>query len=327
MTRFLPRLITLAVIGTVSFEVVAQNYPNRPVTIVVPFPPGNSSDVIMRAMARELQPLLGQPVIIENRPGAGGAIGASYVSRQPPDGYTLLNGSPGPMVINPTLRSNVGYDPVQNFEPIAPVANLPFVIAVGADSPVKDLAGLIAMAKKDPDAVRYASSGVGSTQHLVMALLASQAEVKMMHIPFSGVGAGMTAIIGGHIGGELGVIADVLGTLRPMLDSGKLVPIAVTTRDRLSTLPNVPTVMEQGIPDFDVQTWIVVYTSAGIAPPLAERLNTDIGRALSSPAVKKLFEDQSMLPVTMPFKDLKGFVSRESEVWRKLVHVSGAKLE
>jgi tripartite-type tricarboxylate transporter receptor subunit TctC len=303
--------------------VMAQPYPDRPVTIVVPFPAGNSSDVAVRLIGNELQPALGQPVVIDNRAGAGGSIGAAFAARRPADGYTLLVGTPGPMAISPALRKGLSYDPLKSFEPVAPVAFVPLVLVVAADSPSKDLRALLKAAKESPNALTFASSGVGSTQHLVMASLAARSGVRMMHVPFQGSGAAATAIIGGQVQ----VMADILSAVLPLIKSGRLVPIAVTSKHRLEALPGVPTVAEHGIKGFDMQSWLMLYAPAGTPQDVIHRLNADIGRALQSPKVKKAFEDYAMVPMPIAYGNLNEFVSQEVRNWRAAVDVSGATVE
>jgi tripartite-type tricarboxylate transporter receptor subunit TctC len=301
----------------------ADTYPDRPITMIVPFPAGNSSDVAMRLLAQELQPALGQPLVVDNKAGAGGTIGAAYAARRPADGYTLIMGSPGPMAISPALRKNLAYDPLKGFDPIAPVAALPLVVVVSADSGIKDLPQLLKLAKERPGTVNYASSGIGSTQHLVMASLAARAGVSMTHVPFQGASAGMTAIVGGQVQ----VMAEVLSAVLPMVKSGRLVAIAVTPARRIDALPNVPTVAEQGVKDFAVQSWLMIYAPAGTPPEITRRLNVEIGKALQSPKLKKTFEEQSMLPLPLPYDGMRTFMNREVASWRSLVEVSGATAE
>jgi tripartite-type tricarboxylate transporter receptor subunit TctC len=323
MKLLLARPLAAVCLTLMAGAAAAQAYPDRPVTMVVPFPAGNSSDVAMRLLAQELQPALGQAVIVDNKAGAGGTIGAAYAARRPADGYTLIMGSPGPMAINPALRKNLAYDPLKSFEPVAPVAALPLVVVVSADSGIKNLQGLLKLAKDKPGAVNYASSGIGSTQHLVMASLAARAGVTMTHVPFQGAAAGTSAIVGGQVH----VMADVLSAVLPLVKGGKLVPIAVTTAQRLEPLPNVATVAEQGVKDFAVQSWIMIYAPAGTPQDIARRLNAEIGTALQSAKLKKTFEEQSMLPLPVAYDGLRNFMAKEVDTWRRLVEVSGATAE
>ena len=302
---------------------IAQPYPDRPITIIVPFPAGNSSDVVMRLLAQELQPTLGQPVIVENKAGAGGTIGAAAAARHPNDGYTLLMGSPGPMAINPSMRKGLTYDPTKSFDPVAPVALLPMVIVVSAESGIKDLPALLKRARENPGSVNYASSGIGSSQHLVMASLAAQAGVNMTNVPFQGTAAGMTAIVGGQVQ----VMVDVLSAVLPLVKAGKLVPIAAAGTQRLPTLPNVPTVSEQGVKDFAAETWIMLYAPAGIQADKAKRLNTEIARTLQNERLTRIFDELSLLPMPIPYDGMKEFMTNEVAAWRKRVEISGATAE
>lgn len=323
MKSMLSRFLLAAACATCAFGAGAQTFPSRPITIVVPFPAGNSSDIAMRLLGQELQPALGQPVIVENRAGAGGAIGAAYAAKRPADGYTLLMGSPGPMAIGPAMRKGLTYDPLKSFEPVAPVAFLPLVTVVSASSPIRDLPSLLKTARENPDGMNYASSGIGSTQHLAMAALGSKAGVKMTHVPFQGSGAGMTAIVGGQVQ----VMTDVLSAVSPMVRSGQMRPIAVMGTQRLEALPDVPTVMEQGLKDFDLQTWIMLYAPAGTPQDVLRRLNAEIAKALQTPRLKKAFAEQSMIAMPISYENLQPFMVKQVATWRSLVELSGAAAE
>jgi len=321
--QILKSLLTIVCMSLTIFGARAQTYPSRPITIIVPFPAGNSSDLAMRLIARQIEPSLGQPVVVDNRAGAGGSIGAAFAARRPADGYTLIMGSPGPMAISPVLRQGLTYDPLMSFDPVAAVAFLPQVFVVSANSPTKDLKSLLSAAKDNPGKLNYASSGVGSTQHLLGAQLAASAKVSMTHVPYQGNAAAMQDLLAGRVD----VMSDVLSTVLPMIKSGKLVPIAVSTSQRLTALPNVPTVIEQGVEGFDIQSWIMIYGPAGMPDDIARRLNKEIGKALESSELKKVFLDQSMLPMPVAYENLKPFMAKEVSTWRRLVEVSGAKIE
>ena len=221
------------------------------------------------------------------------------------------------------MRKGLTYDPTKSFDPVAPVALLPMVIVVSAESGIKDLPALLKRARENPGSVNYASSGIGSSQHLVMASLAAQAGVNMTHVPFQGTAAGMTAIVGGQVQ----VMVDVLSAVLPLVKAGKLVPIAAAGTQRLPTLPNVPTVSEQGVKDFAAETWIMLYAPAGIQADKAKRLNTEIARTLQNERLTRIFDELSLLPMPIPYDGMKEFMTNEVAAWRKRVEISGATAE
>jgi tripartite-type tricarboxylate transporter receptor subunit TctC len=314
----------MAALAMVAGTATAQSgYPNRPITLVVPFPPGNSSDISMRLIAKYLEPRLKQAVIVENKAGGGGSIGVAFAARQPADGYTIVMGSTGPMSISPAMRKSMPYDPLGSFEPVAAIAYIPQVFVTRPDSAYRDIGAVIQASRKEPGAVRYGSSGIGSTQHLLMAQFAASARIQMTHVPYQGSAPAMNDLIGGQIE----MMSDAVSSLLPMIRAGKLRPIAVTPARRLDVLPDVPTVAEQGVPGYDMQSWILVFAPAGTPTPILQRLNSEIDAVLKEPAVVKAFADQAFLPMPLAFDRLKPFMATEAGKWKTLVTLSGASAE
>jgi tripartite-type tricarboxylate transporter receptor subunit TctC len=294
-------------------------YPSRPITLIVPFPPGNSSDISMRLIARYIAPMLKQPVIVENRAGAGGSIGAAHAARQPGDGYTIVMGSTGPFAIAPAMRT-LNYDPIKDFVPVAAIAYIPQVIVVSGTSPYHDLRAVISAAKAQAGKLTYASSGVGSTQHLLMAQLASSAGISLTHVPYQGSSPAATDVMSGRID----VMSDAPSTLLPLINSGKLRAIAVTPAQRIESMPGVPTAAEAGVPGYDMQSWILVFAPKGTPAPIVKTLNSDINSALQRPEVKKAFADQAFVPMPLTLAELPAFMAGEIPKWKSIVKAAGA---
>lgn len=316
---------TLCLIGGLSAAALAaaQDFPNRPIRLVVPFPAGNSSDVSMRLIATHLAPVLGQPVVVENRVGAGGAIGLEQVARAAPDGYTLVMGSPGPLTIAPVVKSKLPYKPLTDFAPVATIAGVPQVFVVRADSPIKDIAALIRAAKDKPGQLNYGSSGIGTTQHLFTTRLTSMTATRMTHIPYQGGAAAMTDLIGGRID----VLADSPSVVLSQIKSGTLRPIGVTPGTRLSALPEVPTIAEQGVRGFDIQSWILLLAPAGTPEPILDRLNAEIVKILARPDVKQTLADQGFSDFHVPRAKMQEFLTQQAADWRKMVLDAGVQIE
>lgn len=298
-------------------------FPSRPLTIVVPFPPGNSSDISMRLIGKHLATRLKQAVVVENRAGAGGSIGAAYAARRPANGYTIVMGSTGPMAISPAMRKTLPYDPVKDFDPLAAIAYIPQLFVSRPDGPIKDIPALVRLAKEKPDGIRYGSSGIGSTQHLLMAEFANQAGVTLTHVPYQG----SQQALGDIVGGQIDLLSDAVSSLIPMVKAGRVRPLAVTTAKRLAVLPDVPTVAEGGPSAYNMQSWILVFTPAGTPEPILKRLNDEIEAILKEPEVATSFADQGFYPMAVPFAQLRPFVANEVKVWRQIVAISGATAE
>jgi tripartite-type tricarboxylate transporter receptor subunit TctC len=256
---------------------LAQNYPDKVVTWVVPFAAGGPTDGMARMIAERVAKQLGQSIIIENVPGAGGTVGATKVARTKPDGYTLLVGHVGYMAAAPSLYKKLPYDPIKDFEPVFRFPDTPMVLVVNKDSPAKDVKAFIERAKKQPDKVTLGNAGTGSTSHLVAALFASAADVKLTLVPYKGAGPALNDVMGGQIDGMF----DQSNTILPQLTGGRLAAIAVTSRQRLPQLPDVPTVQEAGVKDFEAATWYGIYAPKGTPKAVIDKLAEAYGKVMA----------------------------------------------
>lgn len=257
-------------------------YPERPITLVVPYSPGGSADILARLVGQKLGERLGQPVVVENRAGAGTAIGARAVAAAPADGHTLLLGTVSSQAINPAMNK-VGYDPLKAFTAVAPLASIPFVLVAHPSLEVGSVSELVAMAKVRPGKVGYASAGPGTSNHLAGELLAAAAQVSLLHVPYKGSAPALNDVLAGHVP----VMFDLLTTALPVVQSGKLKALAVTSRERAMLLPRVPTVNESGLPNYEVTAWFGVFAPAGVPAPIVARLNAELTSVIQAADMQK----------------------------------------
>ena len=302
----------------------AQAYPNRAIRLVAPYPAGGSADTLARAVAEHLRKELGQPVVVDNKPGGNTSIGAAAVATAAPDGYTLLVCTGSTVVTNPFLYPKLSYAPERDLAPVARVAVAPLVVAVNAALPAKNLAELIRLAKAKPGSLNYASTGMGSVIHLATLLLEGQAGVEMTHIPFNG----STPAIAAVLGGEVQLFLDAVQSSLPHIKAGKLRALAVTTAERLQILPDVPTVAESGFPGFDVSAWYGVMAPAKTPPEIVARLNEAIGRLLTDKTFREFFEAQGLaIPAPTSPQAYGEFIRRERDKWGPLIRAKNIVLE
>ncbi|HEY0223769.1 MAG TPA: tripartite tricarboxylate transporter substrate binding protein [Pseudolabrys sp.] len=280
------RLILALLIGLALPAVgIAQDYPNRPIHLIIPFPPGGVADVIARPIAEKLTKSLGQPVVVESRAGATGTLGASFVAHADPDGYTLLLGTTNEIAMSPTLFKSMPYDPNTAFAPITPVAVFPNVLVVGKDVPASTLADLIALARAKPDTLTFGSSGIGSTNHLTAEIFQREANVKIQHVPYRGGGPALIDVSGGHVTAMFATLPSAVS----LIQGGTLRALAVTGSHRSAILPDVPTAKEAGLPGLVVTTWNGVLAPAGTPPQVVERLHKALAAAVADPSLKEIF--------------------------------------
>nr|WP_235516026.1 tripartite tricarboxylate transporter substrate binding protein [Acidovorax sp. Root219] len=302
----------------------ADTFPDRPVTLVIPFPPGGPTDAMARTLAAEMKDRLGQPMVVENRAGAGGNIGAEYVARSAPDGQTLLFGTSGPLAINASLYRKIGYDPVKSFAPVIQVGHLPNILVVNPSVPAKTVKELITYAKASPGKLSYASSGNGASSHLAGVLFNASAGVDLQHIPYKGTGPALTDLLGGQVTMSF---TDVLTAL-PYVKSGKLRALGVTTAERSQALPEVPTVAEQGVPGYDVSVFFGIVAPAGTPPERIAKLNKAFVDVLNTAKVKQLLASQGLEPAPSPKPEQLGkFIEAQVGKWAGVVKQSGAQLD
>src|SRR5688572_24061963 len=312
--------IAIAIAGVAHAQV--PEWPQaRPVTYVVPFTAGGSTDVVSRALADKLQQALRQAVVVENKPGQGGAIGASYVAKAAPDGYTLFGGTISTHAINASLYKNLPYDPVKDFEPVALVATLPNVLLVDPALGLNSVADLIALLKKDEKRRTFASSGAGTSTHLAGELFADLIGVPLQHIPYKGTPPAMIDVSSGQVT----FMFDQMTAAMPLLQAGKLKLLAVTTGQRIALSPNTPTMQEAGVKDFEMSSWQAIYAPKGTPKPVVQRLHAEIAKALKQPDVQaKLGGQLGMELVGGTPEQLAALMSKEIPRWAALVKKSGA---
>ena len=322
--RHLLALLALAGLGlTAQAQPAATDWPNKPIRWVVPFPPGGAMDAIARTLDEKAGKTLGQPFVIENRPGAGGNIGADYVAKQPGDGYTMMITSIG-MATNKPLYSKLSYDPIKDFAPVSLLAVVPNVLVTNATQPdVKTVKDVIAAARKAPGKLTYASAGNGTSIHLAGEVFTSLAQVEMLHIPYKGSGPAVSDLLGGQIN----YMFDSITSARPHIESGKLRALGVTTAKRSSALPNVPTIAEAGLPGYEVSPWFAVFMPAATPKAIVTKLNAALLAAMKDPEVVKRFESIGAEPVGSTPDELAKHLARESERWTKLITERNIKLD
>ncbi len=298
-------------------------YPDKPIRFVVPFPPGGGADNLARAIVPKASQILGQPIVIENKPGAGGNIGAADVARAAPDGYTLLQGTNGTHGINQALYAKTGFDPVKDFVPVARFTVIPAMLVVHPSVPAANVKELVAYIKANPGKVSFASAGNGTTSHLAGTLFKNLTGTDIEHIPYKGGAAAMT----GMLAGDVQLMIELMVNVYPNAKAGKLKGLAVTTKQRVSTAPELPTLDEAGIPGFDIAASDGVYAPAGTPKPIIDKLNAAFRQALQDPQVRDNLIARGAFPVPGSPDDLAQHVAREYPMWIKLVKDSGAKVD
>ena len=301
----------------------AASWPSKPIRWVVPFPPGGAMDAIARTLGEKAGKTLGQPFVIENKPGAGGNIGADFVAKQPGDGYTLMITSIG-MATNKPLYGKLSYDPIKDFAPVSLLAVVPNVLVTNATQPdVKTAKDVIAAARKTPGKLTYASAGNGTSIHLAGEVFTSLAQVDMLHVPYKGSGPAVSDLLGGQVN----YMFDSITSARPHIESGKLRALGVTTAKRSKTLPNVPTLAEAGLPGYEVSPWFAVFMPAATPKDIVAKVNTALLEAMKDPDVVKRFETIGAEPVGSTPEEMAQHLARESERWTKLIQERGIKLD
>src|SRR5215470_9138279 len=301
----------------------AQSYPNRPITLVVPFPPGGSTTIIARIVADKLSDALGRPIVVDNRGGAGGSIGARQVAKSTPDGYTLLLAFSGTLAISPSMFPSAGFDPRTDFAPVGMIGMAPSVLVVHPGVPAHSVAELIKLAKAKPGELQYGSPSIGTVNHLAGELFASMADVKIAHIPYKGTGPAITDLLGGHIAMMFAPIPAAHGNVT----TGLLRPLGVTSLKRSSLLPDVPTIAESDLPGFEVAQRSVLLAPAGTPRAIIERLNQELNAALATDDVKRRLAVEGGEPIPGPPEAYIADIEREEARWSRLVNAIGLKGE
>jgi tripartite-type tricarboxylate transporter receptor subunit TctC len=317
---------TATIIGVIlplSATFAQGNWPTKPITVVVPFPAGGTTDIVARLAGQALAEELGRPVIVENRPGAGGNIGAQLVARAPADGYTLVMGTVGTHAINPALYKKMPYDHIKDFAPISRVAAVPNVLVVNPSQPYKTVKELIAYGKSHPGELSFASSGNGTSIHLAAELFKSMTGVQMRHIPYKGSAPALTDLMGGQTNLMFDNLPSAIGFIR----AGKLRAIAVTTLTRTSQLPDVPTIAETEIPGFDASSWFGLFAPAGTPPAVIKRIDDALAKVMETTDLKKKIIERGGEPMAETPEKFAAFIQAETTKWAKVVKESGATVD
>jgi tripartite-type tricarboxylate transporter receptor subunit TctC len=313
-------LVALAALPTLAS---AQAWPSKPIRWVVPFAPGGTTDILARTVGEKLGAALGQPVIVENRPGAGGGVGADFVAKAPPDGYTLVGGTISTHAINASLYKSLPYDPVRDFVPITLIARLPNLLVINPSVPAKNVAELVALMKANPGKYTFASSGNGTSQHLSGELFKSIAGVDMQHVPYKGSPPALQDVVGGQVT----MTFDNITTAWPLAKAGNLRALAVTTAQRSAVAPEIPTMAEAGLPGYEIGSWQGVFAPAGTPPEIVRRLNTEIVRILKTPEVHDKLVALGAEPVGNSVEEFSALVKSEVAKWGEVVKRSGARVD
>lgn len=301
----------------------AQPYPNKPIRLVAPFPPGGVADVLARAIAPELQTALGQQVIVDNKPGAGGNIGAEIVAKADPDGYTLLLASAGILTINEFLYSRMPFDPASAFAPITVVGDMPNIVVVHPKAGVATLRALIDKAKSEPGKLNFGSAGNGTTTHLAVVLLEQAAGIKLAHVPYKGAAPAVQDLVAGQIDGLVDNPPLVLGHIR----SGAIRALAWAAPQRMAILPDVPTAAEAGLPGFEASSWFALVAPAGTPKEIVSKLNAEVARILKDPKLVETFAGRGVRLVGNSVEEFTAFIPAERVRWGGIVKASGVKME
>ena len=309
--------------GVMPAALRAQDYPSKPVRVIVPFAPGGGGDVLARMVMGRAARELGQNVVFENISGAGGNLGSQTATRAPADGYTVLYGTNGTFAINHSLYKNPGFDPLRDFEPVSLLTRIACIAAVRPGLDVSSFPELLARIKANPGKFTYASAGNGTTSHLAAELLKASAGVSIVHIPYRGGAPALTDLIGGQID----MMIEVMPNIGPQVRSGRVRGLAVSTATRVASFPAVPTIAESGVPGFDVGAWDAVVVPKGTPTAAIARLQSAIGAALDDPALRQQLADRGAEPALRPEGELSGFIRSEIDRWGSAVARSGATVD
>jgi tripartite-type tricarboxylate transporter receptor subunit TctC len=306
-----------------AFAVQAQQWPSKTITYVVPFAPGGNTDTLARLLSKDLATALGQSVVIENKPGAGGNLGSEFVAKAAPDGHTILGGTISSHSINPSVYPKMPYDAVKSFEPVIMIARSPLVLAVNAGTPYRNLNDLVAAAKAKPGSISFASPGNGTSPHLAGELLKGLAKIDVTHIPYKGSGPAVSDVVAGHVP----MMFDTTLVVGQHIKSGKLRPLVVASSKRLEGLPEVPTAAEAGMRGFEVSSWQAIFAPAGTPKPIIQRLNGEIAKLLRSPEIKARLDAMAMEADGGSPESLGEYQKAEIVKWARVVKEAGIKID
>lgn len=316
-------LVLALITATFTSGVLAQAWPQRPIRLVVPFPPGGGTDTIAREISHQVSTATGWTFVIDNRPGAGGNIGVDNVAKSAPDGYSLVIGQTSNLAINPSLYAKLPYDPKKDLAPITLLANAPLLLVTGMGTPYKNVADVIKDAKSRPGSVNFASSGNGTVAHLAGEMLQKAAGAKFQHVPYRGAAAASTDVIGNRVELYMSSVPTLLGHIK----SGKMRPLAITSAKRVSDLPDVPTLTELGYRDINVVTWFGLLAPAGTPRDIINRLNTEFNKALQNPELRQKLNNEGADPEGGTPEQFAELINKEILRWGKVVAESGARID
>jgi tripartite-type tricarboxylate transporter receptor subunit TctC len=315
--------VALGLSALVPHVAAADDFPSRPITIIVAQTPGGGTDIIARIVGNQLSKQLGVPVIIDNRPGAGTLVGTTAAARSSPDGYTMIAGLNANMAVNPSLYARLPYDPIRDFTPVAMLANYPFAVVAAKNFQATSIKELVALAKEKPNSINFASGGNGTGQHLSTVLFELMAGIKLTHVPYRGAAPAYTDVIAGQVPLFFDNLASALG----QITAGTVRALAVTSRARAPLLPDVPTVAEAGVPGYEYIVWFGLWAPKATPRPVVEKLNAEVVKALKDPAVRKAIADGAGEPATMPLADIEPFVKAEIVKWADVVKRADIKVQ
>ena len=316
--------IAFAVVCAAASNAAAQAaWPTKAIVYVVPFAPGGNTDVLARIIGQRLSAEVGQPVVIENKPGAGGNIGSDFVAKAKPDGHTILGGTISSHAINPSVYPNMPYDAVKSFEPVILIGSSPLVLCAGAETPYKTLKDVIDAAKAKPGTITFASPGNGTSPHLAGELLKTTAHIDLTHVPYKGSGPALMDVVAGTVP----LMFDTMLVVGANVKAGKLRAIAVASPKRIASLPNVPTMAEAGLPGFTVVSWQAIFAPAHTPKPIVQKLNADIAKVLRMPDVQAKLDELGVDPAAGPPEQLAEFQKAEIAKWAKVVKAANIKVE
>jgi tripartite-type tricarboxylate transporter receptor subunit TctC len=321
ISRIAGTLIVVAFAGGIA-QAQQTGYPNKAVRFIVPFPAGGPTDVLGRVIGQKLAEQLGQPVVLDNRSGAGGNLGIELAAKSPPDGYTLVLGAP-PLAISPHLYAKLNYDPIRDFAPVSLVASMPTVLLVHPSVPVKTLKELVQLARANPGKLNFGSGGAGTSNHLASELLKDIARINLVHVPYKGASQAMLGLLGGQV--DMVVIGTP--TAVPQIQAGKVRALAVLSDRRLPAIGNVPTAAEAGFPGYEVATWYGVLAPAGTSRDIVGRLNAELARVVTAPASRERLIGAGFDPLTGTPEQFGEFIKAETARWGKVIRDAGIKAE
>src|SRR6202167_5626072 len=311
LTRIQAFAVALASLGLAAAALAADDFPTRPVTIIVASTAGGGTDIVSRIVGEQLSKQLGQPFVVDNRPGSGSVTGTDFAARAAPDGYTLQTGLNASMAVNPSLFAHLPYDPVADLEPVGMLAEFPFVVVVSKNFPAHSIKELIALAKAKPGEINYASAGNGTGQHLSMELFKLMTGINLAHVPYRGASPAYSDVISGQVPVFFDNLASALGQIK----GGTVRPLAVTGKERSPLLPDVPTVEEAGVPGYVYYTWFGLWAPKGTPQPIVDKLHAEIQKALADPTVKAKITAAAGETMDMPLADIKPFLRAEIAKW------------